>query len=30
MKTPEQPQWHLSGTFIVNFKHMSGLFLVFL
>ena len=28
MKTPEpeRPQWRLSGIFIGNFEHMSGLF----
>ena len=30
MKTPERPQWGLSGIFFVNFEHVSGLLLVFL
>ena len=29
MKTPEQHQWHCSGFFIVNFKHISHRFLEF-
>ena len=28
-KTPEQSQWRRSGVFIVNFEHISHLFLVF-
>ena len=30
IKTPERPQWRRSGVFIVNFEHISHLFLVFL
>ena len=30
IKTPEQRQWHRSGIFIVNFEHISHLFLVFI
>ena len=30
IKTPEWGQWHRSGVFIVNFEHISDLFLVFL
>ena len=30
IKTSEQRQWHHSGAFIVNFEHISHLFLVFL
>ena len=30
IKTPEQRHWCLSGVFIVNFEHISHLFLVFL
>ena len=30
MKTPERRHWGRSGTFIVNFEHISGIFLVFL
>ena len=30
IKTPEQRQWRRSGVFIVNFEHISQLFLVFL
>ena len=30
METSEWLQWRLSGIFIVNFEHMSDLFLVFL
>ena len=30
IKTPEQPHLHCSGVFIVNFEHISNLFLVFL
>ena len=30
MKTAELCHWHLSGVFIVNFKHISHFFLVFL
>ena len=30
MKTPEWHQWRRSGVFIVNFEHISHLFLVFL
>ena len=29
IKTSERRQWHRSGTFIVNFEHISHLFLVF-
>ena len=29
IKTPERRQWHRSGVFIVNFKHISHLLLVF-
>ena len=28
-ETPEQSQWRLSVVFIINFKHISQLFLVF-
>ena len=28
-KTPERRQWHCSGVLIVNFEHISNLFLVF-
>ena len=30
IKTPERRQWRHSGVFIVNFEHISPLFLVFL
>ena len=30
IKSPERRQWRLSGVFIVNFKHISHLFLEFL
>ena len=30
IKIPEQRQWRRSGIFIVNFEHISHLFLVFL
>ena len=30
IKTPERRQWHRSGIFIVNFKYISHLVLVFL
>ena len=30
LKTPEWRQWHRSGVFIINFEHLSHLFLVFL
>ena len=30
IKTPERRHWRRSGVFIVNFKHMSHLFLEFL
>ena len=30
LKTTERRQWHRSGVFIVNFKHISNLVLVFL
>ena len=30
IKTPERPNWHRSGVFIVNFEHNSHLVLVFL
>ena len=30
MKTPERRQWRGSGIFIVNFEHISHLFLEFL
>ena len=30
IKTPERCHWHCSGVFIVNFEHISRLFLVFL
>ena len=30
IKTPEWSQWHRTGTFIVNFEHISHLFLLFL
>ena len=30
IKTPEWRQWHRSGVFILNFEHISHLFLVFL
>ena len=30
IKTPERRQWCRSGVFIINFKHISHLFLVFL
>ena len=30
IKTPERRQWRRSGVFIVNFEHISHLFLVFL
>ena len=30
IKTPERRQWRRSGVFIVNFEHISQLFLVFL
>ena len=30
IKTPERCQWRRSGVFIVNFEHISHLFLVFL
>ena len=30
MKTPERRRWRLSGVFIVNFEHISPLFLEFL
>ena len=30
LKTPERRQWRRSGVFIVNFGHISHLFLVFL
>ena len=30
IKTPERGHWHRSGFFIVNFEHISHLFLVFL
>ena len=30
IKTPERSQWSRSGVFIVNFEHISHLFLVFL
>ena len=30
IKTPEQRHWHRSGIFIVNFEHISHLFLVFI
>ena len=30
IKTPERRQWHRSGVFIVNFKHLSHFVLVFL
>ena len=30
IKTPEQRQWRCSGVFIVNFEHVSHLFLVFI
>ena len=30
INTPERRQWRRSGVFIVNFKHISHLFLVFL
>ena len=30
VKTPERRHWHRSGAFIVNFEHISRLFLVFL
>ena len=30
IKTPEWRQWRRSGVFIVTFKHISGLFVVFL
>ena len=29
-KTPERRQWHGSAVFIVDFEHISPLFLVFL
>ena len=30
IKTPERCQWRRSGIFIVNFEHISHIFLVFL
>ena len=30
IKTPERDKWRRSGVFIVNFEHISKLFLVFL
>ena len=30
IKTPERRQWHPSGVFIVNFEHISDIFVVFL
>ena len=30
IKTPEQPQWRRSSVFIINFEHISFLFLLFL
>ena len=30
IKTPERRQWRLSGVFIVNFKHILHLVLVFI
>ena len=30
IKTPERPRWRCSSVFIINFKHISHLFLVFL
>ena len=30
IKTPERCCWHCSGVFIINFEHISHLFLVFL